>query len=1221
MDVEGTQGGIVEGLTTHGNLRGEYVWKLNNFASLGDDKVYSGVFEIGGYPWQLMAFPRGNQEAHGSDMSVYLAVGEDCSDVTCDFVRFQETRKASFTMRLIRQRPKRTEEVEMGEGENDKNDENDENDGNDGNDGNDENDENDETARHEKGDTEMLAADGEDASGKEDENRKLQNAGARRNDGLDEQGNRWMSAEHTFQPNSNDWGFKTFVPLATLMDENEGFLVDGSIVIKVEVHVGTLESWTNADSRRLTGHVGIINQGMTCYMNSLLQTMYNINVLRKAVYALPTNEDEKPSESMPLALQSVFHMLQFTDSAVDTEDLTKSFGWDTADAYQQHDAQEFNRILCDRLEEVMKGTKVEGTINKLFQGHFQNYIECINIDFKSVRKEEFLDLQLVVKDRKNIYESFDEYCAEEVLDGDNQYEAEGHGKQDAKKGGKFESLPPVLNIQLRRFEFDFYKMAMVKLNDIHEFYGEIDLDVRDDEGNLKYFTSTADKTVSNKYKLLAVLVHSGNVHGGHYFAYIRPDGVNWLKFDDETVTRVSEREAIEDNWGVSTTPTRLRLANAYMLVYVRASEWDSIMCDVTEDDIARHVRVRLRAEEEAREQQRKEAAEANLFTRLSVVTDAEIKRQVESTLFMDLVELDDLDDSLTMKLPKTTTFGQIKQAMQEKTGIPVNQQRYWRISETQQGVTRPRTVLDAEDDVMLRSIPGMGSRQGHMSSLNVYLERWTIPVDGTTRSVFLKKFVPGGAGRPVLEYVKHVMIPAGMPFEGDLLRRLKVICAIDEGADCVLLEEVKSAPDVTMLDIDVGKSANDQKSPLVDGAILIVQQVGSIAEDEAFPTVTDFFTAVKDRVQVTFKPLRPSGGHAGSAPTVDEKENENQTNSEVSGEKTRSSSRRKASSKVAKTPADASPAAPVFTLEMMKSWPYDTVSEAVANHLGLDDPLKVQFTARSVYDKAPRPYPIKYRGDATLQDLCRSGIYTLFYEPIDVPIGEYERLVNVKVILHDAKHDEVTTVKVTVLKDKLVADLSDAIKKAVGRKVKASDVIRVMDVHQWKIWQVYDPQKPISEYNLDGSCPFGIRAEVVPASQLDLEQEGRMHVHCLQVEEKENKPNQAFPFSDPFIMDVSPTETVGELKLRVKEEMQISDEEFAEWKVVLVSRLLSMEPLEDEDVVSEKIPDTGPDVLYGTHDRSFIGFFHENKNPRRTHAHLHRGTYTGGSVATIKMNI
>lgn len=38
------------------------------------------------------------------------------------------------------------------------------------------------------------------------------------------------------------------------------------------------------------------------------------------------------------------------------------------------------------------------------------------------------------------------------------------------------------------------------------------------------------------YKLHSVLVHSGGVHGGHYYAYIRPDGKQWLKFDDTAVT-------------------------------------------------------------------------------------------------------------------------------------------------------------------------------------------------------------------------------------------------------------------------------------------------------------------------------------------------------------------------------------------------------------------------------------------------------------------------------------------------------------------------------------------------------------------------------------------------------------------------------------------------------------------------------------------------------------
>lgn len=46
--------------------------------------------------------------------------------------------------------------------------------------------------------------------------------------------------------------------------------------------------------------------------------------------------------------------LQFTAGPVSTKDLTRSFGWDTADAFQQHDVQELNRILCDRLEEKMK---------------------------------------------------------------------------------------------------------------------------------------------------------------------------------------------------------------------------------------------------------------------------------------------------------------------------------------------------------------------------------------------------------------------------------------------------------------------------------------------------------------------------------------------------------------------------------------------------------------------------------------------------------------------------------------------------------------------------------------------------------------------------------------------------------------------------------------------------------------------------------------------------
>jgi ubiquitin C-terminal hydrolase len=73
------------------------------------------------------------------------------------------------------------------------------------------------------------------------------------------------------------------------------------------------------------------------------------------------------------------------------------------------------------------------------------------------------DLQLNVKGMKNLYESFKDYVQVETLDGENKYMAEGYGLQDAKKGIIFQSFPPVLHLQLKRFEYDIQRDAMVKV--------------------------------------------------------------------------------------------------------------------------------------------------------------------------------------------------------------------------------------------------------------------------------------------------------------------------------------------------------------------------------------------------------------------------------------------------------------------------------------------------------------------------------------------------------------------------------------------------------------------------------------------------------------------------------------------------------------------------------------------------------------------------------------
>lgn len=83
------------------------------------------------------------------------------------------------------------------------------------------------------------------------------------------------------------------------------------------------------------------------------------------------------------------------------------------------------------------------------------------------------DLQLNVKGMKNLLESFRDYVAVETLEGENKYQAEGYGLQEAKKGIIFQSFPPVLHLQLKRFEYDIQRDAMVKVGVRNSFLKSI----------------------------------------------------------------------------------------------------------------------------------------------------------------------------------------------------------------------------------------------------------------------------------------------------------------------------------------------------------------------------------------------------------------------------------------------------------------------------------------------------------------------------------------------------------------------------------------------------------------------------------------------------------------------------------------------------------------------------------------------------------------------------
>ncbi|XP_038987974.1 ubiquitin carboxyl-terminal hydrolase 12-like isoform X9 [Phoenix dactylifera] len=954
--------------------------------------------------------------------------------------------------------------------------------------------------------------------------------------------------QHQFNARESDWGFTSFMPLSELYDPTRGYLVNDTLVVEAEVAVRRVVDYWTYDSKKETGCVGLKNQGATCYMNSLLQTLYHIPYFRKAVYHMPTTENDMPSGSIPLALQSLFYKLQYSDSSVATKELTKSFGWDTYDSFMQHDVQELNRVLCEKLEDKMKGTVVEGTIQQLFEGHHMNYIECINVDYKSSRKESFYDLQLDVKGCQDVYASFDKYVEVERLEGDNKYHAEQYGLQDAKKGVLFIDFPPVLQLQLKRFEYDFMRDTMVKINDRYEFPLQLDLD-RD---NGKYLSPEADRSVRNLYTLHSVLVHSGGVHGGHYYAFIRPTlSDHWFKFDDERVTKEDMKRALEEQYGgeeelpqtnpgFNNAPFKFtKYSNAYMLVYIRESDKEKIICNVDEKDIAEHLRIRLKKEQEEKEHKKKEKAEAHLYTIIKVARDEDLAEQIGRDIYFDLV---DHDKARSFRIQKQMPFNAFKEEVAKEFGIPVQFQRFWLWAKRQNHTYRPNRPLNPQEEAQsvgqLRDV----SNKAHNAELKLFLEvelgldlHPLSPPDKTKEDIllFFKLYDPE---KEQLRYVGRLFVKAlGKPSE--ILTKLNELAGYSPNQEIELYEEIKFEPSVMCEHID--KNLTFRSSQLEDGDIICYQKSPVVESDDQFryPDVPSFLEYVRNRQVVHFRSL--------------EKPKEED-----------------------------------FCLELIliggflvlpsrsKLHTYDDVVERVARHLGLDDPSKIRLTSHNCYSQQPKPQPIKYRGVEHLADMLVHYNQTsdiLYYEVLDIPLPELQGLKTLKVAFHHATKDEVVIHSIRLPKNSTVADVINDLKTKVELSHPNAE-LRLLEVFYHKIYKV-----PEEEKNLG------------PHDRL-------IHVYHFMKDTSQNQM-QVQNFGEPFFLVIHEGETLAEVKVRIQKKLQVPDEEFSKWKFAFLS-MGRPEYLQDSDIVSSRFQRRD---VYGAWEQ-YLGLEHSDTAPKRAYA-------------------
>ncbi|KAE9619222.1 putative ubiquitinyl hydrolase 1 [Lupinus albus] len=960
--------------------------------------------------------------------------------------------------------------------------------------------------------------------------------------------------QHQFIARESDWGFTNFMPVAELSDSSRGYVVNDTCIVEADIAVRKASDYWSNDSKKETGYVGLKNQGATCYMNSLLQTLYHIPYFRKAVYHMPTTENDMPSGSIPLALQSLFYKLQYSESSVATKELTKSFGWDSYDSFTQHDVQELNRVLSEKLEDKMKGTVVEGTIQHLFEGHHMNYIECINVDYKSTRRESFYDLQLDVKGCRDVYDSFNKYVEVERLEDDNKYHAEQYGLQEARKGVLFIDFPPVLQLQLKRFEYDFMRDTMVKINDRYEFPLQLDLD-RDDG---KYLSPEADNSVRNLYTLHSVLVHSGGVHGGHYYAYIRPTLSNqWFKFDDERVTKEDAKRALEEQYGgeeelphtnpgFNNSPFKFtRYSNAYMLVYIRDSDKEKVICSVDEKDVAQHVRVRLQKEQEEKEQKRKEKEEAHLYTIIKVACDADLHKQIGKDTFFDLVDHDKVQ---SFRIRKQIPFITFKEEVAKEFGVPIIYQRFWLWAKRQNHTYRPNRPLTPQEETQsvgqLRDVYNKANNAELKLFLEVGQDFGPIPLPGKRKEDLLLFFKLYDPSNETLRYIGRLHVTgSGKPM--DILTKLIEMAGFALDEEIELFEEIKSEPHVMCEHVDINVTFHANQ--LEDGDIICIQKtLVENGEQFRYPDVPSFLEYVHNRQVVRFRYLEK--------PKEDE-----------------------------------------FSLELSKIHTYDDVVIGVAEHLGLDDPSKIRLTSHNCYSQQPKPQPIKYRGVEHLSDMlanCNQTSDILYYEALDIPLPELQCLKTLRIAFHNATKDEVVIHTIRLPKQSAVEDVINDLKSKVDLSHPGAE-IRLLEVLYHKIYKVFSLNDMIDNIN---DQYWTLRAEEVPEDEINLGPRDRLiHVYHFMKDTAQNQ--QVQNFGDPFFLVIHEGETLADIKLRIQKKLQVPDEDFSKWKFAFVS-LGRPEYLQDLDIVSTRFQRRD---IYGAWEQ-YLGLEHAGNSPKRSYA-------------------
>ncbi|KAJ0964361.1 hypothetical protein J5N97_029483 [Dioscorea zingiberensis] len=308
--------------------------------------------------------------------------------------------------------------------------------------------------------------------------------------------------------------------------------------------------------------------GVTCYMNSILQSLAHTVPLIKSVLTSPhyrecpykeSNDNDKNEEKKQICLlcalrNHIIITIQLQDYLCYIPRIFIDSLTDVSSNFvenEQQDAHEYLLCLLTKLHECCQRSpatntqastsaaqtsiEAESPISQIFGGKLRSQIRCCACGHRSQIYEPVFDLSLEIGEADDLVSALESFTrVEKIDDPENLFTCDGcKAKVVVEKQLTVEKAPEVLIIQLKRFSCD--GNSIQKEFKYVEYPSILDLTP---------FSSESAREENLTYRLYAVVVHFGSPLDGHYVSFVHSHELNWYLKDDSKEKLISADEAM-----------------------------------------------------------------------------------------------------------------------------------------------------------------------------------------------------------------------------------------------------------------------------------------------------------------------------------------------------------------------------------------------------------------------------------------------------------------------------------------------------------------------------------------------------------------------------------------------------------------------------------------------------------------------------------------------------